>query len=70
MRFEGLDWIEVRIQLNYFEIFVLVYKNELEFITMKRTLKLIYKTVSIKPCINIERNIRISQFSHTVIFVT
>ena len=51
-----------------------VYHDELEFRMTKRTLKTVLqnsvKTVSIKPCINIESNIRISQFSYTVIVVT
>ena len=39
MRYEGLDWIELRIGLNEFEISIRVYNDKLEFIMEKRTLK-------------------------------
>ena len=36
---EWLEWIELSTQLNEFEMFTLVYNDELGFIVMKRTLK-------------------------------
>ena len=36
---EWLDWIDLSIRLNEFEMFIWVYNDELEFIMMKITLK-------------------------------
>ena len=41
-----------------------------EFRMMKRTLKTVPETVSIKPCINIENKSRSSKVNYTVIVVT
>ena len=39
MCYELPDWIKLSTQLNEFEVFTLVYNDELEFIIIKRTLK-------------------------------
>ena len=68
--------------MNYLTVFIwglnsMSFKYSYEFIMMNLSLewqrehwKLFYKTVSRKPCINIESKSRISQLSYTFIVVT